>query len=236
MQHEMLEPIERNKVYRIVFDRITRLIDSGEWPAGMKLPPERVLAEQLTVGRPSVREAIRILEVTGYIEVITGQGSFVRDRSKKDIQQEHLRLLQGMLKEDENVVELLEVREMIEPGIAAMAAAGMEQADIENLEGVLLKMEASSADIETMVEENVTFHLALTQSTGNKVLVQMHKVLLESSREPLLRFLRIPGRLQQSLEGHRELLEAIKARDPENAKRIMLAHLRMRYVEPDTDK
>jgi GntR family transcriptional repressor for pyruvate dehydrogenase complex len=235
MQHEMLVPIDRSKVYKVVFDRIKNLVDSGEWPAGMKLPPERVLAEKLAVGRPSVREAIRILEATGYIEIITGQGSFVRDRSKKDIQQEHLRLLQSMLTEDENVVDLLEVREMLEPNIAAMAAADMVQDDIENLERIMLKMEANPGNMDAVVEENINFHLALTRSTGNKVLEQMHKILLESAREPFRRFLQIPGRIEQSLDGHRQLLNAIRSRDPENARSLMLSHLRKRYVEPDTD-
>jgi GntR family transcriptional repressor for pyruvate dehydrogenase complex len=138
-----------------------------------------------------------------------------------------------MLQEDNHVVELLEVREFFEPQIALIAAQSATEDDIKHMESIVERMEAVVADGGTGVDENIEFHLALTKAVGNRVLLQIHQLLLYLSRDPVEDFFQVPGRLVRSLEGHREILEAIKERNPQKAQRRMLEHLRTRFAVPD---
>lgn len=226
----MLTPIQKTKVYEAIVEQIKAHIESGVWPEGTQLPSERELAEQLNIGRPSVREALRVLEVMGLIQIRPGQGTFVTERSK---QSQQIQLLESMLQEDNHVVELLEVREFFEPQIALIAAQSATDEDIRRLEGILERMEKAVAEGGTGVDENIEFHLALTKAVGNRVLLQIHQLLLYLSRDPVERFFKVPGRLTRSLEGHREILAAIKERDPHKAQQSMLEHLRTRFAVPD---
>jgi len=225
----MLKPIEKTKVYEAAVEQIKAQIEGGDWPAGTQLPSERELAEQLMIGRPSVREALRVLEVMGLIEIRPGQGSFVIERSPEAQQME---LLQSMLQEDGYVVELLEVRELLEPDIASLAAQSATEDDIRFMEETLERMESKFRQGETGADENIEFHLALAKAVGNRVLYEVQGLLLKLSRDSVERFFRVPGRLTRSLEGHREILEAIKERNPHEARQAMLAHMRTRFAVP----
>jgi len=229
----VLTPIQKTKVYEAIVEQIRANIESGVWPEGTQLPSERELAEQLNIGRPSVREALRVLEVMGYIEIRPGQGTFVTERST---QSQQIQLLESMLQEDNHVVELLEVREFFEPQIALIAAQSATEDDIKHMEDILERMEAVVADGGTGVDENIEFHLALTKAVGNRVLLQIHQLLLYLSRDPVEQFFQVPGRLTRSLEGHREILEAIKERNPQKAQQSMLEHLRTRFAVPDSQQ
>jgi len=227
----MLKPIEKTKVYEAAVEQIRVQIEGGEWPTGTQLPSERELAERLGIGRPSVREALRVLEVMGLIEIRPGQGSFVTERSPESQQ---MQLLQSMLQEDEYVVELLEVRELLEPQIASLAAQSATVDDIRCMEEILGRMEESFSEGGTGADENIEFHLALTKAVGNRVLYEVQQLLLKLSRDPVERFFRVPGRLKRSMEGHGEILDAIKERNPREAQQKMLAHLRTRFAVPDS--
>jgi GntR family transcriptional repressor for pyruvate dehydrogenase complex len=228
----MLRPIQKTKVYEAIVEQIREHIEGGIWPEGTQLPSERELAEQLNIGRPSVREALRVLEVMGLVEIRQGQGTFVAARSN---QSRPMRLLESMLQEDSHVVELLEVREFFEPQIAYLAAQSATEDDIRSMEDILQRMETVIATGETGVDENIEFHLALTEAVGNRVLLQVHQLLLHLSRDPVERFFQVPGRLFKSLEGHYEVLRAIKERNPEQAQQRMLEHLRTRFAVPNSD-
>jgi GntR family transcriptional repressor for pyruvate dehydrogenase complex len=229
----VLKPIQKTKVYEAIVEQIKANIENGVWPEGTQLPSERELAEQLNIGRPSVREALRVLEVMGLIEIRQGQGTFVMERST---QSKQIQLLESMLQEDNHVVELMEVREFFEPQIALIAAQSATEEDIRRLERILEQMEKVVEDGGTGVDENIEFHLALTKAIGNRVLLQVHQLLLYLSRDPVEQFFQVPGRLARSLEGHREVLQAIKERNPQQAQQRMLEHLRTRFAVPDSEE
>jgi len=226
----MLTRIEKIKIYEAAVDQIKAQIENGTWAVGDRLPSERELAEQLGVGRPSIREALRVLEVMGFVEIRSGQGTFVsvRNSTKRGAQ-----VLQSMLQEDEYVVELLEVREMFEPQIAYLAAQSATDEDIARMEEILRRMEESTRRGSSGVDENIEFHLAIAKAVDNHVLYEMQQLLLKSSKEPVQRFFEVPGRFGKSLVGHHEILEAIKNHDPEQARTCMLNHLRTRFMVPN---
>jgi GntR family transcriptional repressor for pyruvate dehydrogenase complex len=228
----MLKQIKRTKVYKAAIEQIKAEIENGRWVAGTQLPSERELATQMGIGRPAVREAIRVLETLGYVEIRIGQGSFVREkRPEKD----GVSILESMLREDIHVVELLEVREMIEPQIAYLAAQSVTNKDIQHLEAILKRMRKAIAEGKTGSGENIEFHLALTRAVGNKVLLQIHELLLHQSRESVERFLHVPGRVDKSMEGHQKILDSLRNGNSQEAQQVMLAHLRARYAKPTSE-
>jgi|LDZU01.1.fsa_nt_gi GntR family transcriptional repressor for pyruvate dehydrogenase complex len=226
----MLTRIEKVKIYEAAVDQIKSQIENQVWSVGDQLPSERDLAEQLGVGRPSIREALRVLEVMGYVEIRPGQGTFVCAR---DAAQGGAQLLQSMLQEDEHVVELFEVREMFEPQIAYLAAQSATDQDISELEEILQRMEENTRKGFSGVNENIEFHLAIAKSVDNHVLFEMQQLLLKSSKEPVDRYFKVPGRFGKSLVGHREILEAIREHNAEKARVLMLDHLRTRFTVPN---
>lgn len=226
----MLKQIPRTKVYKAAIQQIREEIENGKWVAGTQLPSERDLAAQMGIGRPAVREAIRVLETLGYVEIRVGQGIFVRE---KQGEQNGVSILEGMLRQDVHAVDLLEVREMIEPQIAYLAAQSVTSKDIRHLDGILNRMRKAVAAGKAVIDENIEFHLALTKVVGNKVLLEVHKLLLHQSRETLDRFLNVPGRVDKSVQGHQEILNALREGNAQKAQKVMLAHLRERYAKPD---
>jgi GntR family transcriptional repressor for pyruvate dehydrogenase complex len=229
---DMLKKIEKTKIYEIAVNQIKDQIENGTWVVGSRLPSERVLAEKLGVGRPSIREALRVLEVMGYIEIKPGQGNFVTKPNSDD---RRAKVLQSMLQEDANVVELLEVREILEPQIAYLAAQSASEKDIHVLEGILDQMDKHNNRGESTFEDNIEFHLAIARSVDNKVLFQVQKLLLKSSRETVARYFQVPGRNAKSLVGHRVILDAIRDGNSELARDLMLQHLRARLIEPNNN-
>jgi len=115
-----LEPVKRSRVSEDIVTQILQLMGDGNLTAGSRLPSERELAGQLSVSRPSVREALRQLELMGVIEARQGAGAFVREVSDADLVQPLALLLRGR---KHLLADILETRKVIEPHIARLAAS-----------------------------------------------------------------------------------------------------------------
>lgn len=224
-----LHPVERRRVYDSIVDQIRQLITDGVWAPGQRLPSERELTEMLSVGRTSVREALRILEAMGFIEIRAGDGSYVKDGVEVP---SRLHNLVGLIRGDEYIVDLMEAREMIESQIAFVAAESATTKDIADLEAIVDRQAASIEDEEGVVRENITFHLRLTQATGNRVLIELQQIFFQLSQKTIAELFRVPGRPQESLQQHRAILQAVKEHRSVDAHGLMLKHLRSRYTLP----
>jgi GntR family transcriptional repressor for pyruvate dehydrogenase complex len=226
----MLEKVKKTQTYEIVVDRIKTEIEKGAWKPGTSLPSERILAEQLGVSRPSVREALRVLEVMGYVEIKPGQGIFAKE---PDQNEKSSRALLSMLEQDDNVLEVLEIREIFEPQIAFLAAESATERDIEVMEEIIKRMDEHLKAGESTVNDNIDFHLAIARTVNNKVLYQVQKILLKASKDAVTRYYEVPGRDNRSIIGHKEILKAIKDHNAEVAKQLMFDHLRTRLSAPN---
>ena len=225
-----LRPIERRRVYDSIVDQIRRLIADGTWKPGQRLPSERELTEMLSVGRTSVREALRILEGMGFIEIRAGDGSFVRESV---VVPSRLHELINLVQGDEYIADLMETRELIESQIAFIAAESATPEDIADLEAIVDRQAASMEKGDGRVEDNIEFHLRLTQATGNRVLVELQQMFFQLSHDTIVQLFRVPGRPQESLRQHRAIIQALKERRPVDAHSLMLEHLRSRYTFPN---
>lgn len=225
-----LRPVGRQRVYESIVDQIRQLIVDGMWKPGQRLPSERELSEVLAVGRTSVREALRILEAEGFIEIRAGDGSYVREGV---IVHSHWQNLLNLIRGDDYTIDLMEARELIESQIAFVAAESATPDDIAALQAIVDKQAASLASGDNQVEENIEFHLRLTQTTGNRVLMELQQIFFELSHGVIAQLFRVPGRQEESVHQHRAIIQAIKEHNPPEAHQLMLAHLRSRYTRPN---
>jgi GntR family transcriptional repressor for pyruvate dehydrogenase complex len=215
------ETVRRNKVYEDVARQIERLILKKLRP-GDKLPSERELAEMLAVSRSSIRDAIRSLELMGMVEPRQGAGTIVREISPDSLANP---LANALKRKEELVGELLDFRKMLEPPLAARAAAHVSTDEISEMEEILARQEEKLRKGESAIAEDSEFHYAVALASGNSVVLKVLDILMDLLRDTRERSLQIEGRPQKSLAGHRRILAAIKRHDAEAAKSAMRRHI-----------
>jgi len=216
------ETIQKTKVYEEVAAQLERLILDGAFRPGDKLPPERELAEQFGISRSAVREAIRSLELKGFVEPRPGEGTLVRTPSLESL----LSPLASLLgQKRELVVELLDVRMMIEPPLAARAARHAAPEDVVKLEAILERQKERVARQELAIEEDSEFHYTIARAAKNSVILKVLDMMMDVLRETRENSLQVEGRRERSLAGHRRIFNAIKRHDADAAEAAMRQHL-----------
>ena len=227
------QSIEPRRLYRQIADQIRKLIASGEFPAGARLPPERDLAKELGVSRPSVREALIALEVEGLVEVRIGSGIYVLGQD-------------GIVRGDSAAArqsesgpfELLRARYVIESECAALAAKAAKKTQIRGIEEALDQMQRELGDEKQPLSGDRLFHLRIAEATGNGALVAVVKMLWEERAGPLYKQLEhhydSPALWTAAMSEHRAVLKAIAARDATGARTAMQRHLDHAYKRFNT--
>jgi len=205
-----------------VVEEIQGLIVSGHLELGMKLPPERELAEQIGVSRTVIREAVQVLVTKGLMETKHGVGTVVC-RASNDHFAESLNLLR--LTHGVTLDDLHHVRSILEVENARLAALQATEEDISGLRQILAKMEQVKADAQTFADKDAEFHTALAQTSHNPLMI----VLLDSIREPMqeirVSVSRYPELFATVMPDHAKIVERVAARDPDGARQAMQAHL-----------
>jgi len=215
--------VHKGRRYEQVAEQLQRLIASGALRPGDRLPPERELAAKFGVGRSSLRDAIRTLEVMGIVESRHGHGTVVRDLSTDSLV---VPLASVLAHKRGLVAELLDVRRMIEPALAARAAANATDEEIARLEDILRRQAEKVRRGEQSIEEDSEFHYTIALAARNSVILRVLDVLMELMRESRARSLQVPGRPERSFAGHRRILRAIKRRDGPGAEVAVRKHLK----------
>jgi GntR family transcriptional repressor for pyruvate dehydrogenase complex len=216
------EAIKKTKVYEKVAEQIRRLIRDGLLKPGDKLPPERELAETFQVSRSSLRDAIRALELMGMVEARQGEGTVVREPSGEAVASP---LTAALLQQREFVSELLELRGMIEPTLAARAATHADADDLAHLEDILRRQKEKVDRGELAIEEDSEFHYSIARASNNKVVLQVVDVFMDLLRESRKQSLQVEGRLRKSLLSHQQILKAIARHDAAAAENTMRRHI-----------
>jgi GntR family transcriptional repressor for pyruvate dehydrogenase complex len=217
------ETVRKVRRYEQVAEQIRRMISDGALKPGDLLPPERELVEKLGVGRSSIRDAVRTLEVMGILEPRQGHGTVVRDLSADALV---VPLSLVLTRKRELVTELLDVRRMIEPGLAARAAKNATAEEIAHMGAILARHEAKLRRGEEAMDEDSDFHYAIALAARNSVVLRVLDVLMDLLRESRSRSLQVPGRPQRSFDGHRRILRALQKRDAKAAEAAVRRHLK----------
>jgi GntR family transcriptional regulator, transcriptional repressor for pyruvate dehydrogenase complex len=216
------ETIRRNRVHEEVARQIEQLILKKLQP-GDKLPAERELAGLLGVSRSSIRDAIRRLEMVGLVEPRQGAGTVVREISTDAL----VNPLTNVIAHRRQLVgELLDFRKMLEPPLAARAAAHASGGEIAGMDEILQRQDRKVRAGELAVEEDSEFHYRIALASGNSVVLKVMDVVMDLLRETRSRSLQTEGRPQKSLAGHRRILVAIKRRDAAAAESAMRQHIK----------
>ena len=208
-------------------DAITKLrnmIQTGQLGPGSRLPPEHQLAAEMGLSRSGVREAVKVLESARVLDVRRGDGTYVTSLAPT-------LLLEGVgfaveLLQDDTLLDVMEVRRLLEPAATAVAALRISDDQLEQLASILSQMEESAADAEKLMQADVEFHRLVTASTGNETLTSLLDGL--SGRTVRARVWRglVEGSVTQAtLDEHRAILMALCARDPFLATSAALLHV-----------
>ena len=216
-----LEAIPRSRVYTKVAEQLQSHILNTLKPGDM-LPSERELVVMFGVSRSSIRDAIRRLEAVGLLEPRQGIGTVVRSISPDAV---IAPVTNVVLEKRKFINELLDVRIMIEPALAARAALHATPAQLTEMEGILNRQEEKVHQGELATEEDSNFHYTIALAADNRVMLKLAQVLMESLRELRELSLQAGGRQEKSLAAHRRILEAIKRGDGGAARAAMLRHL-----------
>jgi GntR family transcriptional regulator, transcriptional repressor for pyruvate dehydrogenase complex len=214
----------RRGVTEEAIEKIRQRVASGVWGPGTRLPREADLAAQLGVGRSSLREAVRALALVRVLEVRQGDGTYVASLEPNELF-EPTRLATPLL-HGSTVLQLFEVRRILEPEAAAMAALHADEAVFEQLRHELARMIAAGGDQDEFFEADAAFHDAIGRATGNDVL----RSLLQSLMTGTLRARRWRGvadeaALQIAHQEHKRIYDAISTRNAEFARAAMVMHL-----------
>lgn len=213
--------VENRRLYRQIADQIAALIERGEYGVGERLPPERDLAKQLGVSRPSVREALIALEVEGYVEVRVGSGVYVLGPRTGAAAEP--------LPADSGPFELIRARWLIEAECAALAAKAATRAQIRAMEEALDQMEEDARRETVPLASDRLFHLRIAEASGNSALALVVKTLWDQRTGPL--FLRLehhfdtPSLWNVAIREHREIAAAIARHDAAAARASMRRHM-----------
>ena len=215
-----LEPIVNQRLYQQVADSIRKQIQSGSMPPGSRLPSEKLLAQQLGVSRPTVREAMIALEIAGLVEIRTGSGSYVRHRDL---------IAAPSVDTGPGPIELVNARILIEGEIAAEAAQRATPEDLVEIAQTLEEMESVIARGEHSRNADQNFHVCIARASGNDVLASIVGELWAGMFSPLFNQFsertRLVRRQDAAVHEHRAIYAALRTHDAIGARAAMRHHL-----------
>jgi GntR family transcriptional repressor for pyruvate dehydrogenase complex len=204
--------------------RLREMIQRGELRPGDRLPPERDLARMFGVSRPTLRAAIRTLSAVGVLHSRQGAGTFVvKSDSSPALDSSPLRLMAAL--HGFTPAEMFEARKSIEMDIAGLAAERATGDQIATMSEEVAGMFASLEEPEQFLTHDMNFHQAVAAASGNRILTALMNMIAEVFRDVRVKSIRHARDLRESAEMHRHIYRAVRARDPEAARRAMRDHL-----------
>jgi GntR family transcriptional regulator, transcriptional repressor for pyruvate dehydrogenase complex len=213
--------VQMSRVYEQIVEQIDESILNGTLKPGDQLPSERELAQQFGASRTAVREAVKSLLERGRLETYAGRGTFITDTTSHCIRES----LDRMTKVGgTDHLSLLLV--MLEPEIAALAAAQSGNQHIAAMRETISAMEQSFDDPEACIDADLDFHLALAEAVGNPVILALIDSLVDVLREKRMRLFQVRGGVERARLHHGKILDAVEERNPSKAREAMRAHLK----------
>ena len=226
MQTE-IHGVQQRRLHENIAQQFLSLIRRGALEDGARLPSERMMAEQFKVSRSSVREAIRSLELQGLVVSKRGSGTFVNTENLEPV----VALIATTLSSGgEAIKDIFEVRHLLEPQIAAVAAQRADETEVGRLREILDDQQRQISEGETGVDADTAFHFALASATHNTALMKVVSAVEDILRLSRDQSLQEPGRAKRSLSSHRQILKMVQTGDAEGARHAMEHHLTS--VEP----
>jgi GntR family transcriptional regulator, transcriptional repressor for pyruvate dehydrogenase complex len=226
-----LRQVETKRLYQHIADQIRSLIQSGGFPAGGRLPPERDLAQQLGVSRPSLREALIALEIAGAVEIRKGSGVYVCRLPERPA-------ASAIAAMGESPSELMQARAALEGSVIVIACAHVTPVWLGQLRATIDAMRAQVKAGRSPLEYDRAFHLCVAEMSGNSVMLRLVTELFDERHSPISS--RLSGHSETihtwgvALLEHETIYRAIEERDPLAAQSAIRMHLKAsedRWIE-----
>lgn len=233
------EPITRRKLSDEVFDRLERMISSGELTPGDDMPSERELMDRFKVGRPAIREAMQSLERMGLVAISHGERAKVLELTAKSLFRQMDLTAKIMLAKSADTLEHLKsARIFFERGMAREAAQKASAEDIAALHAILDRQRASLGNAEAFIAADMAFHARIAEISGNPIFAAVSESMLAWLQEYHTDMLIWTGKERLTLAEHEEIVDRLAAGDADGAEQAMLKHLersRALYTLPRGD-
>ncbi len=214
--------VETRRLYQQIADQIRELIERGGFDTGDRLPPERDLAQQLGVSRPSLREALIALDVEGSVEIRSGSGVYVNSPPERNPR--------STAALGESPTELMQARGALEGSVVVMACSRATPGALAQLRACVDGMRQEIARRRTPLEFDRQFHLTIAEMSGNSVMQRLVVELFDDRHSPISTKLRSRyenmSTWNSALKEHEAILHALEARDPLAAEAAMRSHLK----------
>lgn len=220
------DQIVRRKLSDEVFDRLERMITTGELKPGDEMPSERVLMERFGVGRPAIREAMQSLASRGLVAISHGERAKVLQLTARSILQQVDLTAKIMLSQSADTLEHLKnSRIFFERGMVRDAATKATAEDIAELEAILEAQRQALGQADAFMSADMQFHVRIAQVSGNPIFIAVSEAMLAWLRTYHTELLIWTGKEQLTLSEHAEILEKIAAHDADGAEAALLRHL-----------
>jgi GntR family transcriptional repressor for pyruvate dehydrogenase complex len=217
-----IAPLARDTLTDGVIRELQRMIAAGEVEPGGWLPPQPELAQRFGVGLSTVREAIKALTLVGLLIPQPGRGTQVNPDAPAIL--DTSTLVRARLQELD-AIQLCEARQLIEVGLSVLAAQRATAEDIAGIEAALRRMEETLHDDRAFAAADLEFHLAVARAARNRLLERFYQVSRELLAETTQYLVALPQVKEHSIQLQREILHAIRAGDPEAARRAAERHM-----------
>ncbi len=222
MAKDFLTPVTRTTLTADICRKMVSHLIRGDWRSGERIPPERELCQKLNVGRASLREALKGLEMMGMIETRLGDGTYVCKRSEFFSRP----LLWAITSSSEaEAHELVEARRLIEVELAGMAADRANPETLKQIGEHLVVMERSKKNSEEFAQADIDFHIAIGQAAQNSILMNALHLIRNLLQQWISSSLTVPGVSDKALDQHREIFLAITNHKSAAARAAMEKHL-----------
>jgi GntR family transcriptional repressor for pyruvate dehydrogenase complex len=219
----MYKVIRTSRLYEQIVQQIEDSILKGTLKAGDQLPSERDLALNFGVSRTAVREAVKALHEKGLVEAYSGRGTFITNGTSQAVTQS----INLMMKFDqaEGSENLAQVRQILEPEIAALAATRIQEPQLALMREAFSTMNSALKDPDAYIEADLDFHLALAEAAENPLILSLLDSIVGLLREQRLKIFFHESGPERGQYHHARILEAIEKRDPDASRAAMRDHL-----------
>ena len=215
--------VRTSRLYEQIVQQIEDSVLNGSLKPGDQLPAERELAQRLGVSRTAVREAVKALREKGLVEAYSGRGTFITDGTSQAARQSFDLMVK--IGQQEGAPYLAELRLILEPGIAALAATRVTDEDLAGLREAVAVMDRAEKDPAAFIEADLDFHLALAEAAANPLILSLIDSIVGLLREQRIKIFNVEGGPQRGQFHHKRILDAMERRDAELARNAMRAHL-----------
>jgi GntR family transcriptional repressor for pyruvate dehydrogenase complex len=224
-----MRSITRLSITDQAVQQIKSEILSGAYKIGDRIPTEKDLCQQLGIGRSTVREALRMLKALGFIEVRQGKGAFIIKTSEDSDE----KIRDWFSKNKIELIDFIQVRMCLEPLAVRLVIERASDEQIININKIsaLFENAIDSGNALDLALLDEAFHTAIAEASGNNLLIMLNRTIAEFFREYRVRSFAVKKNTKNALEPHRRIMQAIRAKNADEAAQAMIDHLKLSMTD-----